>query len=198
MIGKALAPTGRMLDHDPARTDTSHHRRNAEIAHHRDTSGLSTPDRRHDIDWLRVIAIGLLLIYHVAIGFQPWGIIFGFITNVESWQSLWWPMTLVNIWRIPFLFLVSGMGVYFSMQHRRWNTLIQERSLRILLPYVFGMMCIFPVSILIRQHYYHRTLTIRLARDTCGFSGISLPTSSCYRRCSSTCETINTGSSLRA
>lgn len=98
------------------------------------------------------------MIYHVAIGFQPWGIIFGFITNVESWQSLWLPMTLVNIWRIPFLFLVSGMGVYFSMRRRSWRALIQERSLRILLPYVFGMICIFPVSVLIRQHYYHRTL----------------------------------------
>ncbi len=31
---------------------------------------MSTTNRRYDIDWLRVIAIGLLLIYHVAIGFQ--------------------------------------------------------------------------------------------------------------------------------
>jgi len=29
-------------------------------------------NRRYDIDWLRVIAIGLLLIYHIAIGFHPW------------------------------------------------------------------------------------------------------------------------------
>jgi hypothetical protein len=35
--------------------------------------------RRYDIDWLRVIAIGLLLIYHVAIGFQSWGTMIGFI-----------------------------------------------------------------------------------------------------------------------
>jgi len=115
---------------------------------------MSTLNRRYDIDWLRVIAIGLLLIYHIAIGFQPWGIMIGFITNREPWMSLWTPMTMLNVWRIPFLFFVSGMGVYFSMQQRNWKALIQERSLRILLPYVFGMVCVFPLSVLILQRYY--------------------------------------------
>ncbi|WP_236675835.1 acyltransferase family protein [Chryseolinea lacunae] len=111
--------------------------------------------RRYDIDWLRVIAIGLLLVYHVAIGFQPWGVMIGFITNGESWSSLWLPMTMLNIWRIPFLFFVSGMGVYFSMQRRSWKELMVERSLRILVPYIFGMVCIFPISVIILQAYYH-------------------------------------------
>ena len=38
-------------------------------------------DRRYDIDWLRVIAIGLLLIYHIGIAFQPWGVFIGFIQS---------------------------------------------------------------------------------------------------------------------
>lgn len=110
-------------------------------------------NRRYDIDWLRVIAIGLLLIYHIAITFQPWGLLIGFITNDESWQSLWVPMSMLNVWRIPFLFFVSGMGVFFAMQHRSWKYLLRERSLRILLPYVFGAICIFPISVLLLQHY---------------------------------------------
>ena len=40
-----------------------------------------TSERRHDIDWLRVVAIGLLLIYHVAIVFQPWAMLIGFIKS---------------------------------------------------------------------------------------------------------------------
>ena len=71
---------------------------------------MSTTNRRYDIDWLRVIAIGLLLLYHVAIGFQSWGIMLGFITNDKPWESLWIPMTMLNVWRIPLLFFVSGMG----------------------------------------------------------------------------------------
>jgi glucan biosynthesis protein C len=115
---------------------------------------MNTMNRRYDIDWLRVIAIGLLLIYHVAIGFQPWGIMIGFITNDQSWMALWRPMSMLNVWRIPFLFFVSGMGVYFAMQHRNWKQLLQERATRILLPYVFGMFCIFPISTFILRYYY--------------------------------------------
>jgi len=119
---------------------------------------MSAVNRRYDIDWLRVIAIGLLLIYHVAISFQPWGLMIGFITNRDPWTSLWAPMTMLNVWRIPFLFFVSGMGVYFAMQQRNWKQLIQERSLRILLPYVFGAIAIFPLSTLILQKYYGWTV----------------------------------------
>jgi glucans biosynthesis protein C len=114
---------------------------------------MSTPVRRYDIDWLRVIAIGLLLVYHVAIGFQPWGIMIGFITNDETWSSLWMPMSTLNVWRIPFLFFVSGMGVYFSMQSKNCEELLKERASRILIPYVFGMICVFPLSVMIWQHY---------------------------------------------
>ena len=115
---------------------------------------MSTITRRYDIDWLRVIAIGLLLVYHVAIGFQPWGIMIGFITNDKPWLSLWVPMGMLNVWRIPFLFFVSGMGVYFSIHRRNWKQLLGERAMRILLPYVFGMFFIFPVSVIIWQYYY--------------------------------------------
>lgn len=110
-------------------------------------------NRRYDIDWLRVIAIGLLLIYHVAIAFQPWGIMIGFITNKEPWMSLWTPMMMLNIWRIPLLFFVSGMGVYFAMQHRSWGALVGERAKRILLPFVFGMFAIVPIANYIWQRY---------------------------------------------
>lgn len=112
-------------------------------------------ERRYDIDWLRVIAIGLLLIYHVAIGFQSWGVMIGFIASEKTWESLWIPMTMLNVWRIPLLFFVSGMGVYFAMQRRTWKALMLERTSRILLPYVFGTFCIFPVSDYIWRHYYH-------------------------------------------
>lgn len=109
--------------------------------------------RRYDIDWIRVIAIALLIIYHSAIAFQPWGVMIGFITNPEPWPSLWLPMAILNVWRIPLLFFVSGMGVYFAMQSRTWLELISERARRIFLPYLFGMFAIVPVQVLIWQSY---------------------------------------------
>jgi peptidoglycan/LPS O-acetylase OafA/YrhL len=117
-----------------------------------------TANRRYDIDWVRVIAIGLLLIYHVAIGFQPWGIMIGFITNEKTWGSLWIPMTMLNVWRIPLLFFVSGMGVYFAIQNRNWKQLLLERGARILLPFVFGIFLIVPIHLLMWQYYYKMDL----------------------------------------
>lgn len=103
--------------------------------------------RRYDIDWIRVIAIGLLIIYHSSIAFQPWGSMIGFITNKESWPALWMPMAVLNVWRIPLLFFVSGMGVRFAMRSRTSLELIGERTRRIFIPYLFGMLVIVPIQI---------------------------------------------------
>src|SRR6185295_13430698 len=114
---------------------------------------MSVTNRRYDIDWLRVIAIGLLLLYHVAIGFQSWGILLGFITNDKSWNALWLPMAMLNVWRIPLLFFVSGMGVYFAIQKRNWKQLLLERARRIFIPFVFGIFAIVPISIYFWERY---------------------------------------------
>lgn len=114
-----------------------------------------TPERRHDIDWLRVIAIGLLLIYHIAIVFQPWAMFIGFMKSDESVEGLWTVMSMLNVWRIPFLFFVSGMGLFFAMRKRNWKELLLERAQRILIPFVFGILAITPIHMFIFQHYYH-------------------------------------------
>lgn len=118
-----------------------------------------TSQRRYDIDWLRVIAIGLLLIYHIAVGFQPWGVFIGFIQNNDSMESIWILMAMLNVWRIPLLFFVSGMGVCFAIGRRNWKALLLERSKRILLPFVFGALTIVPLHIYLWQDYYSQELS---------------------------------------
>ena len=63
-------------------------------------------------------------------------------------------MSMLNVWRIPLLFFVSGMGVYFAIQKRNWKQLIGERSKRILLPLIFGMFTFVPLFIAIFLRYY--------------------------------------------
>jgi glucan biosynthesis protein C len=115
-------------------------------------------ERRHDIDWLRVIAIGLLLIYHIAIVFQPWALFIAFIKSNDSLEALWTPMTMLNVWRIPLLFYVSGMGLFFAMRKRNWKQLIIERTKRILLPLAFGVLAIAPLHMFIFQKFYNLPL----------------------------------------
>jgi peptidoglycan/LPS O-acetylase OafA/YrhL len=115
-------------------------------------------NRRYDIDWLRVIAIGLLVIYHIAIGFQPWGVFIGFIQNDEPLIGIWTPMAMLNVWRIPLLFFVSGMGVYFAIQRRDWKALLLERTKRILVPYLFGILAVVPLHVWLWKSYYHQDM----------------------------------------
>lgn len=111
-------------------------------------------DRRYDIDWLRVIAIAMLLIYHIAIVFQPWGVYIGFIQSLETSDAIWIPMSMLNVWRIPLLFFVSGMGFCFASRRRNWKQLLFERGRRILLPLLFGSFFIVPIHTYIFQKYY--------------------------------------------
>jgi len=118
-----------------------------------------TTERRYDIDWLRVIAIGLLILYHIGFVFLPWGVFIGFIQNEESMDSIWVLMSMLNIWRIPLLFFVSGMGVCFAIRKRTWKQLILERSRRILLPFLFGILCIVPLHLMVWQKYYSQDIS---------------------------------------
>lgn len=120
---------------------------------------MKATERRYDIDWLRVIAIGLLLIYHIGIGFQPWGVFIRFIQSAEPLEALWTPMSMLNIWRIPLLFFVSGMGVCFAIRKRNWKQLLLERAKRILLPFVFGIIVIVPIHVFIWQKYYSQEIS---------------------------------------
>lgn len=120
---------------------------------------MTLSERRYDIDWIRVIAIGLLLLYHVAIGFQTWGMMIGFITTEKPWELVWIPMAMLNVWRIPLLFFVSGMGVYFSLRNRNWSELMAERGKRILIPLIAGTFLIVPLHTYVWQYYYHMDLS---------------------------------------
>ena len=127
--------------------------------------------RRYDIDWIRVIAIGLLLLYHTAIGFQPWGLFIGFITNNEFLQALWTPMTMLNIWRIPILFYVSGMGLFLAIQNRNWKQLFVERFKRIGIPLLFGSLAIVPLHLFLMQNYYSTGLSYKSSMGHLWFLG---------------------------
>ena len=110
--------------------------------------------RRHDVDWLRVLALGLLIVYHVVLSFQPWAQYIFFIQNKQSLEGLWILMGLINISRIPLLFVVSGMGVRFAVERRNWKQLLKDRTVRILIPYVFGLFFICPISVYVAMNYF--------------------------------------------
>lgn len=111
--------------------------------------------RRYDIDALRVIAIGLLLIYHTAICFQPWGAMIGFLVAPRGWPEIWPAMTMLNVWRIPLLFFVSGMGLQMAMRRRTLKQIWLDRCKRIGIPLLFGSLVVVPLQTMIILYHYH-------------------------------------------
>jgi len=100
--------------------------------------------RRYDIDSLRVIAFGLLIIYHVGMFFVPWWF---HIKNSVLYEELTIPMLFLNQWRLSLLFVLSGMGTYYALSKRSGFQFIKERLKRLLIPLIFGMLFIIPPQI---------------------------------------------------
>jgi glucans biosynthesis protein C len=106
--------------------------------------------RRHDLDWLRVIVFGLLILYHVGMFFVPWG---WHIKNNIIYPELRWPMFFVNQWRLPILFVISGMGTYYALSKRSAGQFVSERIFRLLLPLVIGMVLVVPPQVYFERLY---------------------------------------------
>ena len=98
----------------------------------------------YNIDWIRVIAFDLLILYHVGMIFVPWD--YHLKNNVIS-GSFTKPMMLLNQWRLPILFVISGMGTYFALSHRTGGLYIKERLTRLFIPLLFGILIIIPPQV---------------------------------------------------
>jgi len=112
--------------------------------------------RRYDIDALRVIVFGLLIFYHVGMFFVPWDF---HIKNSVTYEWLTLPMIFLNQWRLPLLFVISGMGTFFNISKRRGKGFAKERFVRLFIPLVVGMLFIVPPQV-----YFERL-------DTGAFTG---------------------------
>lgn len=104
--------------------------------------------RRYDLDWLRVLVFGLLILYHVGMLFVPWG---WHIKNNELFDWLRYPMLFVNQWRLPILFVISGMGTAFALSSRTIKEFLDERHARLTVPLLFGMFFVVPPQVYIER-----------------------------------------------
>ena len=104
-----------------------------------------TVSNRYDfLDWLRVIAIFVLLFFHTGMIFVGWG---WHIENAETLTALQFPMGIAHRLRMPLLFVIAGAGMWFALGNRHGGGMVRERSLRLLLPLVAGMLLIVPPQI---------------------------------------------------
>ena len=99
-----------------------------------------TPDintRRYDLDWLRIIAFGLLILYHVGMFYVTWG--WHVKSNYAS-PTLEPLMRVVNPWRLALLFFISGVAIRFATDKAEsLGRFAWSRVARLGLPLLFGI-----------------------------------------------------------
>ena len=96
--------------------------------------------RRFDLDWLRIIAFGLLIFYHIGMFYVTWG------WHVKSPHANSEPelaMMLLNPWRLALLFFISGVALRFLSDKLGSGRFALDRTVRLLPVIVFGMVYVY-------------------------------------------------------
>ncbi len=137
-------------------------------------------ERHYGMDWLRIGAFALLILYHVGMVFVPWGFQVKTAAPAE-WVAV--PMFLTNAWRLMLLFLVSGFASRALLAKSDGvRGFLRNRNARLLIPLAFGMAVVVPPQSwveLVTQHGYAHGLGWFLAHDYFRFGtldGVLLPT----------------------
>ncbi len=103
--------------------------------------------RLHYLDWLRVLAILGVFLFHSLRAFDeiPW-----WINNAERSG----PVTLFIVfflpWGMPLFFFLSGAGTRFALRKRTAHRDVVERIQRLLVPFIVGCFLLTPI-----QLYFH-------------------------------------------
>lgn len=108
----------------------------------------SGKQRKYFIDWLRIGLILSVFFFHVGMIFRPerWH-----VNSLESFEFLdpimWW----LHLWRMPLLFLVSGIGTYYALGHRTSWQYVKERFRRLYIPFAFGFFTLVPLMVYVER-----------------------------------------------
>ncbi len=99
--------------------------------------------RRNDLDWIRVAAFGLLILYHVALVYAPYD---WHIHSAHTFDWLHEALLLTNPWRLTLLFLVSGAALRFMTARRSPAQTLRARVERLIPPLLFGALVLVPIQ----------------------------------------------------
>lgn len=121
-----------------------------------DNSNQNLKERQYYIDWLRILLILSVFLFHVGMIFNTWD---WHVKNDQKFEWLNGIMRFLHYWRIPLLFLVSGAGTWFALGFRSPGEYLKERSKRLLIPAVAGILLLVPVQV-----YLDTNLTERMSQ----------------------------------
>ncbi|MFT5758910.1 MAG: hypothetical protein ACI9LM_003658 [Alteromonadaceae bacterium] len=112
-------------------------------------SSQDMPARRNDLDWLRIIVFGLLILFHTGMFYTAnWGFHAKSAYQSETLENF---MLIIEPWRMAVLWVISGIAIKFVLAKVSLLRFISMRSLRLLLPLLFGILVIVPPQLYVEM-----------------------------------------------
>lgn len=101
-----------------------------------------SPVRIHAIDWLRVLTVLDIFLFHVLhiFDFDPAAAIKNAETSLAASVFMFFSMQ----WSVQLLFLLAGSSNWFSLRTRSSQAYMRERVWRLLIPFLFGTVVLIP------------------------------------------------------
>ncbi len=93
------------------------------------------------LDWVRIIAFMLLIVYHVGMYYVSWD---WHVKSRFASSAIEPLMMLSSPWRLGLLFLIAGVASSFLVEKMGTLRFMGQRSGRLLVPLIFGMFVIVP------------------------------------------------------
>lgn len=111
-------------------------------------SELGNNERRYDIDWLRVLAMLMIFLFHSArfFNYEDWHVK---NNQLDSGMSIF--VNFVSQWIMPLFFIISAISIYYALDFRNNRSFINERFKRLVIPLVFGIFVIVPPQVYIER-----------------------------------------------
>ncbi len=98
-------------------------------------------ERRYDLDWLRIIAFGLLIFYHCGMFYVSWD---WHVKSRFASDAIEPLMMLTSPWRLTLLFLIAGAATRFMADKMSMRTFFTNRMRRLWPPLLLAMFVIVP------------------------------------------------------
>ena len=98
-------------------------------------------DRRYDLDWLRIIAFGLLILYHCGMFYVSWD---WHVKSRFASNAIEPLMMLTSPWRLTLLFLIAGAATRFMADKISIRQFLAMRMVRLWPPLLLAIFVIVP------------------------------------------------------
>lgn len=110
-------------------------------------------DRQYYLDWLRVITICLVFLFHCArfFDFDDWHVKNAVVSPVANLFTFF----MVQ-WMMPLFFFISGASTWFALQSKTGGKFLKDRMQRILVPLIFGIFILSPHQVYLERFSHHQ------------------------------------------